>query len=454
MKLSQALALTPGDIVSFVGAGGKTSAMFRLADELVEQGWRIISTTTTQIAEDELHRAPQQVGFGHGMQLPDRLSEQVEKHRHVFVFGKIEADGKVRGVRSNWLNDNLARAAYLDALLVEADGSRRLPMKAPLPHEPVIPTSSTVIVPMMGLRALGKPLDEQHIYGAKIIHNATGYPLGDPVTTRLMAAVIMSPQLSLKNIPPYARITPFLNQVDEHLLPSAREIAAYALTDFNIERVLIGAARQDEPVWETQRRIGAIILAAGSSQRMGQPKMLLPWGSSTIIRTVCERMIDCRLHEVVVVAGEQFEAIQRHLADLPVRVVYNSHHAEGEMLSSLKVGLQTIWHTSGACLIVLGDQPEIETSTFRLVLESYNRGLGRIVAPTYENRRGHPVMIDRTLWPAIAELPPDKVPRDMLQAHESDIHQVAVDTDTILRDIDTQEDYEQARRKSGPLNGA
>jgi probable selenium-dependent hydroxylase accessory protein YqeC len=65
MNLTQALALSPGDVVSFVGAGGKTSALFRLADELAGQGWRVISTTTTRISQDELHCAPQQVGFGH-----------------------------------------------------------------------------------------------------------------------------------------------------------------------------------------------------------------------------------------------------------------------------------------------------------------------------------------------------------------------------------------------------
>jgi len=311
MRLSRALELAPGDVVSFVGAGGKTSAMFRLADELAEQGWRVISTTTTRIAQDELHRAPQQVGFGHGMWLPDTLPHQVESHRHVFVFGKIEADGKVRGVRPAWLDSNLARSPYLDALLVESDGSRRRPMKAPLPHEPAMPSSSTVVVPVMGLEALGQPLEERNVYGAKVIHNATGYPIGKPVTTRLMAAVIMSPQLGLKNVPPRARVMPLLNQVTKERLPSAREIASYALTDFNIERVLIGAVQGSEPVWEVQRRVGAIILAAGDSQRMGKPKMLLPWQSSTIIREVCRQVLSCRLHEVIVVAGEDFEAIQQ-----------------------------------------------------------------------------------------------------------------------------------------------
>lgn len=448
MEIRHGLELAPGDVVSFVGAGGKTSALFRLAGELIAQGWRVISTTTTRIAQDELRLAPQQVGFGHGMQLPDTLPAQVEQHRHIFVFSKIEADGKVRGVRPAWLDTHLARAAYLDALLVEADGSRRLPMKAPLPHEPAIPASSTVVIPVMGLDALGLPLDEKHIYGAEIIHNATGHPAGRPVTTRLMAAVLMSPQLGLKNIPRQARVIPLLNQTTPELLPQAREIAAFALTDQNIERVLIGAVHGTDPIREIQRRVGAIVLAAGDSRRMGQPKLLLPWGPSTIIRSVCERIASCGLHEIVVVAGEQMEAIQQQVADLPVRVIYNPEHAEGEMLSSLAQGLQSIWHSSSACMVVLGDQPEIKPDVFSLILSAYSQGLGRIIAPTYQSRRGHPVLIDSAFWQAMIDLPPGKAPRDMLSAHEQHIHQIAVDTEAVLSDIDTPEDYEQASKRS------
>jgi molybdenum cofactor cytidylyltransferase len=133
MKLSDALDVRAGDVVAFVGGGGKTSAMFRLAGELSQSGLRVLTTTTTRLALDELHSAPQHVGFGHGMYLPATLPDQLEQHRHVFVFTKIEPDNKVRGVRPSWLDENLAGASFLDVLLVEADGSRRLSMKAPLP---------------------------------------------------------------------------------------------------------------------------------------------------------------------------------------------------------------------------------------------------------------------------------------------------------------------------------
>lgn len=449
MNLSQALDLKPGDVVAFVGAGGKTSAMFRLADELVAQGWRVISTTTTRMAQDEIRRAPQQIGLGHQAHLPDSLPEQIEQYRHIFVFGKLDADNKMRGVRPTWLDEYMAHAPYQDVLLVEADGSRRLPMKAPFSHEPVIPESATVVMPVVGLSALRQPLDDDHVYGAEVVHNTTGYPLSNPVTTRLVAAVLISPQLGLKNIPPKARIVPLLNQVTTDTLPQAREVAAFALTDLNVERVLIGAVQEAEPVREVRRRVGAVILAAGQSRRMGRPKLLLPWDGSTIIRRVCELVTDCGLYETVVVAGEQVEAIRRQVAGLPLRVIYNPRFAEGEILSSLQVGLEAIWQTSDACLVVLGDQPAIEKDVVLTLLAAYSQEQGRIIAPTYDNRRGHPLLFDRALWQAILDLPPGKAPRDLLSTHTDEIVPVAVNTDSVLRDIDTPDDYEKARQSAG-----
>lgn len=445
MNLARALAIKSGDIVAFVGAGGKTRSMFRLADELVGEGYRVITTTTTRIGQDELRFAPQRVGFGHGMRLPESLPEQVEQHRHVFVFVKLEPNNKVRGVRPSWLDENLAPATYFDILLVEADGSRRLPMKAPLPHEPAMPAAATIVVPVASLDALGQPLGEETIYGADMIHRLIGHPLGRPVTPQLMAAVLMHPQLGLKRVPPRARITPLLNKVTPQILPLAREVAGYLLTDANIERVLIGAVREPDPIWEMRRRVGAVILAAGESRRMGKPKLLLPWGESTIIRHVCQQVVACGLHEVVVVAGRWIDAIRQQTADLPVRVVHNPDYARGEMLSSLKVGLETIWHTSDACMVVLGDQPAIPQDVIRDVAQAYHEDRGRIIAPSYQGQRGHPIVIDRVFWQALLDLPPDAAPRDAIQANPHEIYHVDVDTDSVLHDIDTPGDYRQTR---------
>jgi molybdenum cofactor cytidylyltransferase len=445
MNLAEALQVRPRDVVAFVGAGGKTTAMFQLANELVKQKWRVISTTTTRIAQDEMRFAPQTVGFGHGMRLPESLPKQVQQHRHVFVFTKIEADKKVKGVRPAWLDENLATASYLDVLVVEADGSRRLPMKAPLTNEPAMPQTATLVVPVIGIDALGQPLNEEYIYGADVIHRSTGHPMGKPVTAELIAAVLMHPQLGLKDVPSRARVAPIINKVTSDTLEDARKIARYLLTDLNIERVLLCSLQdKDNPVLERQQRIGAIILAAGESRRMGEPKLLLPWGEKSIIRQVCEQVVASGVYETIVVAGRWDKEIRAQVSDLPVQVLFNSEYESGEMLSSLKLGLESLWHTSDASMIVLGDQPLIRLDTIRDVIGAYYAGKGRIVAPSYDNRRGHPIVIDRSFWSSIMNLPADAAPRDVIRANDDEIYHLVVNTDTVLRDIDTPDDYRRA----------
>ena len=119
------------------------------------------------------------------------------------------------------------------------------------------------------------------------------------------------------------------------------------------------------------------------------------------------------------------------------------------MLSSLQVGLKAIGKANHACLVVLGDQPAIEPEIINRLMEAYYRGRGRIVAPFYRNQRGHPILIDKAFWQAIIELPEGAAPRDAIRASEDEIYHVEVNSDSVLRDIDTPEDYHRAQGTTG-----
>ncbi len=450
MNFTQAVPIAVGDIIAFVGAGGKTRSMFRFADELMRAGWRVITTTTTRVSQDELQYAPWRIALGASVRLPDSLADEVERQRHVFVFTKLEANNKVRGVPSGWLDNYVSPASFFDILLVESDGSRRLSLKAPMPHEPVIPASATIVMPIVGLDILGQPLDEEHVYGADLITQEFGYAPGDPVTPNVIVAVMLNPRFGLKNIPPEARVIPLLNKVSEQARPVAREISTRLLRDLIVERVLIGTMSEAEPIHEVQQRVGAVILAAGESRRMGQPKMLLPWGNRTIIRQVCQQVIASPgLHEIVVVTGRWQDEIQKQLADLPVRVIHNPRYDTGEMLSSLKVGLEALWESCDACMVVLGDQPSIDQAMIGQVLQAYAELRGQIVVPVYANRQGHPLVIDRAFWGAILDLPEGAAPRDVLRANRQAIYPLVVNNPSVIEDIDTPDDYNNATRRSG-----
>lgn len=190
--------------------------------------------------------------------------------------------------------------------------------------------------------------------------------------------------------------------------------------------------------------ISAIILAAGQSRRMGQPKMLLPWGNLTIVEHVVRIFLDAGLRDVLVVTGGAREQVEEILASYPVRQVPNPDYASGEMLSSLQCGLSAMRKDAQATLIGLGDQPQVQESTVRLICEAYRESPSRLVVPSFRMRRGHPWLVARPLWEEILALRSPESPRDFLNEHAPEILYVNLDTPTILADLDTPEDYQNS----------
>jgi molybdenum cofactor cytidylyltransferase len=200
--------------------------------------------------------------------------------------------------------------------------------------------------------------------------------------------------------------------------------------------------------------ISAIILAAGESRRMGRPKMLLPWGKVSVLEHVVSVFAAAGIEDILVVTGAVRAQIEGAIMEFgqryPVRSVHNENYAQGEMLSSLQCGLRAIAPppSSGtpgptaAALVGLGDQPQIQERSVRLVCEAFMQTASPLVVPSYQKRRGHPWLVAGSLWEELLALHPPQSARDFLNAHSDDIHYVDTDTPRILEDLDTPEDYQ------------
>ena len=186
--------------------------------------------------------------------------------------------------------------------------------------------------------------------------------------------------------------------------------------------------------------ISAIVLAAGASRRMGEPKMLMPWGKSTVLQTVIATLQASSINDIIVVTGGGRQQVEM-LIGKTVQTVFNAEYEKGEMLSSIKLGLAVKMHEASAALICLGDQPQVKERTVRSVCDAFNKDKSQIVVPSYEMQRGHPWLVARPLWDELIELQPPKTPRDFLKKHARKIQYVIVDTPSILQDLDTPEDY-------------
>ncbi|MGQ0605058.1 MAG: nucleotidyltransferase family protein [Anaerolineales bacterium] len=189
--------------------------------------------------------------------------------------------------------------------------------------------------------------------------------------------------------------------------------------------------------------ITAIVLAAGLSTRMGRAKPLLPWGKVRVIEHLVTVLHDCPIHEIVVITGHEHEAVSRCLAGWPVQVTFNPDYAIGEMLSSLQVGLKTAATEAEAALIALGDQPVLERTVVEELVGVYRSGQAQIVVPSYNMRRGHPLLIGRSYWDEIVALGAGQTLRDFLRSVGNVIHHVTLNTPSVLQDMDTPDDYQR-----------
>jgi molybdenum cofactor cytidylyltransferase len=199
----------------------------------------------------------------------------------------------------------------------------------------------------------------------------------------------------------------------------------------------------------TTPQIAAIVAAAGMSRRMGLPKQLLPWGSRTVIATVVEKLAAAGAAPVIVVVGHRKDEVKAALADTPAQTVDNADYATAEMLHSYQLGIQALSDGPAAgALIALGDQPHLPVAVLAQIVAAAQATPDRLVIPSYAMRRGHPFFIPRRLWPELLALGADDTLRTLVQRHSAAVEYLAVDTDAILRDMDTPAEFAQLQAQA------
>ena len=187
--------------------------------------------------------------------------------------------------------------------------------------------------------------------------------------------------------------------------------------------------------------VTAIILGAGESSRMGRPKLLLPFGDSTMIGTVISRVLASSVEKAIVVLGSNYESHREVIKDYPVEIVNNKRYREG-MFSSVKCGLEAVPDAADAVMVLLGDQPMIQADEMDQLIASYRDSEKEISIATHEKKRGHPILFGRKFISEITGYSGEASLRDLLQKHPSEILEIKTGNDRILRDIDTENDYQ------------
>ena len=227
MSLLGSLGLGSARVIAICGAGGKSSLMFALADELADAGERVLMTTTTKLAKHQVAgRWPGRMATD-----ADAIAGLARSSSGSWIaYREVdEAAGKVVGFAPEVV-DQVARSGLFARIVVEADGSAHRPLKAPAAHEPVFPASTDAVVMVAGASGLGRALDDDVVFRAAIWSRLTGIAAGEPVTPESLALMIVHPDGLARTAPADAHRALFINQVDDapRLAMALQTLAALA----------------------------------------------------------------------------------------------------------------------------------------------------------------------------------------------------------------------------------
>jgi probable selenium-dependent hydroxylase accessory protein YqeC len=253
ISLREGLQLSTGGVVCFVGAGGKTSLMFRLARELSAGGDSVLTTTTTKIQVPARSQSEEVVISPVADAIISRAGRfRITNFHFTAVAEKLSSQHKLKGYAPEFIDDLWKRKLFR-WILVEADGAAGRSLKAPAMHEPAIPSCAKWVIGIVGLDAAGKTLDEHWVFRPDIFAELTGLVVGQTVSATAIAASLIHAGGIFKGSPGAADHYLFLNKAESAgEIQAGREVVKIIkeTTPARIKRILIGSILKNPPVME------------------------------------------------------------------------------------------------------------------------------------------------------------------------------------------------------------
>jgi probable selenium-dependent hydroxylase accessory protein YqeC len=239
-SIIEALSLSSRELITLVGGGGKSTLMTALAGEARNAGRKAVATTTNKVRTNEAEGIGTVVYWGRD----DVSFEKALGRSPVLFIGREGVEsGKIGGIQPE-AADMLFAGYPLDFLIVEADGAAGRPLKAPAAHEPVIPSSTTLVVAVIGLEALGKPVSGELVFRLERFEAVTGLKPGEIITAESILPLFFSSSGLFKSCPAGTRKAVLLNKAD--LLDDAESVGSLAAmilagSSGRVQRVVTGS---------------------------------------------------------------------------------------------------------------------------------------------------------------------------------------------------------------------
>ena len=426
-SFADAFGLTDRDCVCISGGGGKTSLLFCLQSELKSAGTRSLVTTTAKMMVPEDQPEMFYLAGMDGRQAEYFADVYLRSEEMTAYLGGGIQNGKVSGIPESALSIIAGRLKGRAAVLAETDGAGRKPYRIRKPHDPGIPSGTTLVIHVIGAELFGAELNGDNVN--RCSDDLSGR-VADARTIRLLLEENRAPNPD--GVPEYL----FVNKAD--IDPDRASGIAEAAGGL-FDRIFTGSVKQNQIREIKNDKIVSLVLGAGLSRRMAgftDDKLSLPWKSGTIL-------------------GETIANVRRTTGMNPAVVTQEGRKTPGAAFtavnpdprrgqgSSLGIGINKIASVcpdAAGVLVYLGDQPEISRETASRVLREVLEHPGSIVNPEHNEKPGHPVFFPAAIFNELSELDGEEAGKSVLRSNPDKVRRIACGPDC-TRDIDTPEAY-------------
>ncbi|MDD2371867.1 MAG: selenium cofactor biosynthesis protein YqeC [Firmicutes bacterium] len=409
-----------GHIYSFIGAGGKTSAIKEVANILSFEGYKVVITTTTKISIEEFSDYKVEI---------KKYFNIIDLNNDINVLVSGTSGIKYLGFKKIDF-ENLANIPIDTIILIEGDGSKRLPFKVPYEYEPVVPDNSVKTFLFFSAKVIGEKISTENTYNLEKVKEI----LADcemVYTKKNILKIISEGWLTDIN---YRNLKVIINQGDlglnNYLI---KEILYSIYKDFNIGAYLVSI--KEKQVYQSfDDKIGVLILAAGEGKRMGGIKQLMDFKGSTFLEETIKKYSSFA-QEVVVTLGYYKDEIKENIKEIGFTYQEIKNYKVG-MSASFK---EAIDFNTDYFLVTPCDLPLIEENTIDLLIKTYRQNRGSILVPRFMGIKGHPVIFPIEMQASFQLIDGDKGARDIIK--DKGCLFIDVDDPGIIADIDTFSDY-------------
>ena len=436
--LLEALALNTEKIsaIAVVGGGGKTSLIFRLTEDLVAAGKNVIVTTTTHMAYE-----PERPFVENGE--IDGIRKDLQRYHYTVAASLDRTKGKIGCLPEKRL---MKLRELADILLIEADGAKRLPLKVPGEWEPVIPEFAEVVTGVIGMDALGVPI-EKSCHRPERTAAFLGKGIEEAVTEDDIVKIAVSGN-ALRKYVDKREYRVLLNKADIQGKAGAAERIAEELEMQGVCAVWgslqkksyhisdCACKKREENNSQIREKIALVMLAAGNSRRFGSNKLMYEIdGMSMYLRTLNQlQAAVSELGNCELIVVTQYKEIAAKAKMLGAKVLINPQPERG-ISSSMQIGLAAA-KDSAACLFTVSDQPWLSAETIvRLVhkLQSESKGMACTIRA---KKTGNPCIFSQKYYQELMEITGDKGGKQIINRHPEDVAYLEIEDEKELVDVD------------------